>query len=188
MFTKKVSVNDISVRNFTFDDIVPLADYWSSNSADFWAERGVDASKLKAKDELVSIYTEKLNTDGDIPGFCVITHNNKAIGIHGVTHVVGDESAIMHAHIWYAEYRKKGIAYFSYPLAMDFFMKKLNLKKIIFKTPKINVGANKVKQKLQIPCLGETIFDGPVLLKPLDANLYEVDRVLLDQILARTRD
>lgn len=115
----------------------------------------------------------------------MITYNDKAIGIHGVTHVIDGESAIMHAHIWYPEYRQKGIAYFSYPLAMDFFMIKLDLKKIIFKTPKINIGANKVKQKLQIPYLGDTVFDGPVLLKPLAANLYEVDRVLLKQLLKK---
>lgn len=67
MIVGNTSFKDISVRNFTYGDIIPLADYWSKSSADFWVERGVDVSKLKSKDELVSIYTEKLNTVGGYP-------------------------------------------------------------------------------------------------------------------------
>lgn len=83
------------------------------------------------------------------------------------------------------DYRSKGIGYYSYPLSMDFFMKKMNFNKIIFKTPKINIAANKIKTKLNIPCLGDTIFDATVLIKPMEANLYEVDRELLDKLLSQ---
>ena len=61
-------------------------------------------------------------------------------------------------------------------------MRKLNLKKIIFKTPIINIGANKVKEKLGIPKIGETLFESPILFAPLEANLYELDREMLKKL------
>lgn len=42
-----------------------------------------------------------------------------------------------------------------------------------------NIGANRLKEKIGIPCLGDTIFDAPILIAPLEANLYELDQDLL---------
>lgn len=180
--------NDISVRNFAFDDIAPTVSYLTENSSEYWLKRGVDLAKIKPKKEFLEHYTEKLVSDGDIPSNCTIAYKGQAIGLHSLSHIAHHDHAIMHAHIWSPEHRRKGIGYYSYPLAMDFFMKKFNFKKIIFKTPKINIAANKIKEKLQIPCLGDTIFEASVLIVPLEANLYEVDRTLLDQLLTRIQN
>ncbi len=177
--------NDISVRNFAFEDIAPTVSYMTENSSEYWLERGVDLAKMKPKKEFLEHYRAKLESLGDIPSNCTIAYKGQAIGLHSLSHVAQYDHAIMHAHIWSAELRNKGVGYYSYPLAMDFFMKKFNFKKIVFKTPKINIAANKIKEKLQIPCLGDTVFEAEVLIKPLEANLYEVDRTLLDQLLTR---
>ena len=102
--------------------------------------------------------------------------------MHTLTDLVENENAVFHAHIWDEENRKLGIGFYSYLKAADFCMVKLNLKKIIFKTPKISSGANRIKEKLGIPCLGETLFESPVQFTPLEANLYELDRDLLNKL------
>ena len=178
-------MSDIGIRNFNHEDIAPTVSYWTENSSEYWLKRGVDLAKVKPKEEFLAHYTEKLESSGDIPSHCTIAFKGQAIGLHALTHIAQYDHAIMHAHIWSDEHRNKGVGYYSYPLAMDFFMKKFNFNKIIFKTPKINIAANKIKEKLQIPCLGDTILEASVLIKPLEANLYEVDRNLLDQLLAR---
>ncbi|AZZ35685.1 hypothetical protein CIK05_02340 [Bdellovibrio sp. qaytius] len=177
----------VTVRNVLPEDFEAIVHYWTENSAEYWAERGVDKSKISSRSEFLSRFEKNYAQTGDLPYVCIICEDEKAIGLHSITHLIENESAVMHAHIFNSSDRKKGIAYFSYPLAMNLFINKLNLKKIIFKTPKINLGANKVKLKLGIPCIGETIFEAPMLFKPLEANLYEVDRTLLNQLLEKIK-
>lgn len=81
--------------------------------------------------------------------------------------------------------RGQGIGVFSYLKACDYFIKNLSLQKIIFQTPKINIPALRIKEKIGIPWLGDVIFDASVLIKPLDSNLYEVDRASLNILLNR---
>ncbi len=175
----KVLPADIDVRNFTHRDIEPLVKYWTENSEEFWRARGVDKAKLKPKDEFTAVYEKALLEKDDIRNAAVIVFRGDPIGVHALTDIVENESAIFHAHIWYENYRGLGIGVFSYLKASEFFMKKLNLKKIIFKTPKINKSANRIKEKIGIPCLGDTIFEAPILIEPLKANLYEIDEKIL---------
>nr|BDT28266.1 GNAT family N-acetyltransferase [Bacteriovorax sp. HI3] len=181
----KIKKDDISVRRFLFEDITPLVDYWTKSSAEYWRERGLDKSKLSSEKEFTEYYENSFKTSGGVRTIAVILFRGKPIGVHTLTDFIENESAIFHAHIWSDEYRKKGIGFYSYPAAIEFFMDTLSLKKVIFKTPLINAGANKVKEKLGIPCLGETVFESPVLIGPLEANLYEVDRELLQKIKQR---
>ena len=177
---------DVTIRNFLQEDITPLVNYWTKNSAEFWKARGLDKSKLMSESEFTDFYLNAFRKYGDVKTVAVILYKNKAIGVHTLTDFIENESAIFHAHIWNEEHRKIGIGNYSYIKAADFFMKKLNLKKIIFKSPKINLGANRIKEKLGIPCLGDTVFESPVLFAPIQANLYELDIELLEKIKAKT--
>jgi RimJ/RimL family protein N-acetyltransferase len=177
-----ISPDDIVIRNFQPEDIVPLVDYWTGNSEEFWRVRGIDTSKIKPRSEFIALYEKAFQERGDLKNFATIVFRGIAIGVHGIAEVVENESGVFHAHIWNDAHRGQGIGIFSYLKAADFFMKKFALKKIIFKTPKINISANRVKQKIGIPCLGDTIFESPILIKPLEANLYELDETLLTQL------
>ncbi len=42
-----------------------------------------------------------------------------------------------------------------------------------------NYFANRIKEKIGIPLIGETVLDDPILIAPLEVNLYELDRELL---------
>ena len=176
---------NVTIRDFYPSDFESLANYWTLKSSKYWLNLGIDKSKMKSKDQFLNFFNEKYQQHQDVPTVCVIEFEGKPIGVHTVSDLVDHESAVMHAHIFDVEFQKRKIARYSYPKAIDHFLKKLNVKKIIFKTPKINIGANKVKQNLGIPCLGDTVFDSPLAIALLPANLYEVDRLLANQLLKR---
>lgn len=178
----------ITVRNALPTDFEIIANYWTGNSEEYWKALGVDRSKISTKEEFLNRFAKTYSEVHDLPMVCIICDDGVPVGLHSVTHPIEYESAVMHAHIFSSTNRKKGISYYSYPQAIDLFIKKLNLKKIVFKTPKINIGANKAKLKLGIHCLGETVFDAPILFKPLEANLYEVDCQFVAQLLKKISD
>lgn len=178
----QINSEDVSIRDFLPEDIKPLVNYWTQSSAEFWKIRGVDKLKLPSEKEFTERYQDAFQNFGGVKTLAVIVFQGKSIGVHSLTELVENENAIFHAHIWDDENRKLGIGFYSYIKAAEYFIQKLNLKKIIFKTPKINAGANRVKEKIGIPCIGETVFESPILFSSLDANLYELDRELLVKI------
>lgn len=183
----KATFADITIRSFTPDEFEPLAAYWTDSSAEYWASLGIDKTKMKTKEQFIEQFNDQFNKLGEVKTVCVIEYKGHSIGVHTVNNIVDSVSATMHAHIFDEEFRRKNVAYYSYPKAIDYFIKKLKVEKILFKTPIINVGANRVKEKLGIPCLGDTIFESPIALKTLPAKFYEVDRKLVDQLLLKIR-
>ena len=173
---------DVTIRDFLPEDIIPMVKYWTQSSAEFWKVRGVAKDKLNTEGEFTERYKNAFLNNGGVKTIAVIQFFGKAIGVHSLTDLIENESAVFHAHIWDEENRKRGIGFYSYLKAAEYFMYKLNLKKIIFKTPIINIGANRIKKKLGIPKIGETIFESPILFAPLEANLYELNLELLEKI------
>ena len=181
----KITSEQIAIRNFLPNDFSALADYWTNKSAEYWASLGVDKSKMKSREQFLDFFNETYAKLGDVPTVGVIELSGKAIGVHTLTELKEGVSAVMHSHIFEPEFQRKGISFFSYPKAMKHFFNKFKLEKILFKTPKLNVGANKAKQKLGIPILGETTFESPISLGVIPAYLYEVDLELVEKLLQK---
>lgn len=182
---KPVSAADVSVRVFQHEDIAPLVDYWTGSTEEFWRLRGVDKAKLKSRDQFIAAYEELFESKGGVPSIATILLRGQAVGVHSLTDIVPGDSAVFHAHIWHEENRHRGIAVYSYLKGSEFFFNTLGLKKIIFKTPKLNLGANRLKEKIGIPATGDTLFESPVLFAPLPATLYELDHEMLRKLKAR---
>jgi RimJ/RimL family protein N-acetyltransferase len=179
--------SDVQIRNFQPEDIEPLVNYWLENSAEFWLGRGIDKTKFKSKTEYVRNFEKIFRDKGEVKTLATIVFQGVVIGVHGISDLVENESAVFHADIWSEAHRGRGIGVHSYIQALDFFMTKLNLQKMIFKTPKSSVVANRLKEKLGLPCLGDTVFDSPILMHPLEANLYEIDRAGVAARMAKYR-
>lgn len=164
----------VTVRSLVLNDIDFIVNYWFSHSEDFWVSRGVDIKKIGTPESYKESLLKKFKIHSEIPSIIIIECNGKPVGHHAISHILPNESAVFHAHIWLDESRKKGTCSISYIKACRHFMNAFNLKKIFFKTPKINVGANKLKEKIGLKKIGDTIFDSPILLRPLESNLYEL--------------
>lgn len=185
----KPTFKDIQVREFKHSDIELILEYRQKTPVEFWRSIGVNHLNMLSTEQFKQKYEGILNNDQNLDRFllCIITYKNNPIGMHSISHHIAEKEGIMHAHIWLPELRGRGFGVFSYPKAMQFFMNNLNLNKIVFKTPKINISANRIKEKLGIKCLGEVLFDHAILIKPLESFLYEVDKKDLDCILQRLK-
>ena len=91
--------------------------------------------------------------------------------------VKGVKEIMYHAHIWLPEFRKKGIGSHSYVHAMRFYFDAFNLQSIKFDTPAINAGPNRLKEKLGIEVIGESILESHPILRPgIKIIHYEMTR------------
>lgn len=181
----RVSGADVAVRAFRREDIIPLVDYLTGSTEEFWRVRGVDKAKLLPRGESIENYEKRFREQGRVPTIVTIELRGVAIGVHTLTHLVQGSSAVFHAHIWREEHRRLGIGVFSYLKAAELFFSELQLEKLLFKTPKLNAGAHRVKEKIGIPPLGDIVFDAPVLISPLPATLYELSPALLAELKKR---
>jgi hypothetical protein len=177
--SQPVTAKEVSVRAFQEEDILPLVEYWTGNSEEFWRQRGVDPAKLSSRETFITGYQKAFKEKGGVSTVVTILLQGKAVGVHTLTDLIPKESAVFHAHIWKEENRHRGVGIYSYLKGSEFFLKNLSLKKILFKTPKLNMAAHRIKEKIGIPPLGDTLFDAPILLSPLPATLYELS---LEQI------
>lgn len=182
---KFLAANDVIIRPFQIEDVLPLVEYMTDSSEEYWRKRGVDKSKLRSREESIANYLEEFASNGEVSKIATILLNMKAVGIHNLSELQVGDSAVFHAHIWKPENRRRGICTYSYLKAADYFFDKFRLKKLIYKTPKLNLAPNRLKEKIGIPLVGETIFDWPTLLSPLPANVYELDPKLLEQLKAK---
>lgn len=178
-----VQPDDIKIQNFTEADIELWVDYLHNSSAEFLKSFGVDKAKVPSKNVLVETLMKNLNSDGLVTNFVAIKFKDEIIGNHNVNHIVENESALFHAQIWKDSLRGKGIGQISYVKACDHFLKSLSLKKIIFKTPKGNVPAQRIKQKLGLVAIGSVIYENSFMFEPMDCLQYEIDQKMIDDLM-----
>lgn len=171
----------IKLREFIEEDIDLVCDYWYRSPAGFLESMGIIPKNIRSEDEQRNFLKSSLKNDTPLKekkgDQLVILVDNKAVGIHPINQLTYGESGVLHAHIWFPEYRKKGIGSKSYLLAMQSYFEKFNLKSICFETPRINKGPNKLKEKLGIKPTGIKILkDHPFLQPNLEVILSEVSR------------
>ena len=104
----------------------------------------------------------------------VIVYQNQAIGIHSLNPLIEGDYGIFHAHIWKPEMRRRGLGKYTYPKACEIFMKRFDLKRILFKTPCQNTGAIRVKEKLGIRCIGEEVIGFSIIKDDTLAKVFEL--------------
>lgn len=173
--------SDVSIRNFSIEDIPMVLNYWFHSPSGFIESMGVDWNKMPKESDMRTNLTKQENHQRVV----TILFQGQPIGIHTVMPVVPEDHAIFHAHIMNPDFRKKGIAQFSYPLACKEFFERFQLKRIIFKTPLQNVGAIRVREKLGIRVIGEEIINFSIIKEGTKAKVFELLPNELDNLLNR---
>ncbi|WP_176045605.1 GNAT family protein [Burkholderia sp. BCC1644] len=180
-----IRLSDIHVDDFAERDIVPCLNYWYRSPPALMESMNIDVEKLPSErrmQELLTILVLR-GCSGMAPvPILTIRHMDDAIGVHELTHLDAECSAVMHAHIWYARYRGIGIGPVSYLAAMRIFFDRFDLQSIRFETPASNASAQSVKRKLGIEPYGEGVIDMPMLRHPVKTVSYRVLRHELDSI------
>jgi len=140
----KAKKMNLTVREFTEDDIEKIVDYFINSETDFLKGMGAEKNKLPQKDnwlenlklELTKPYTEKKYF------YIIWLIDNQAVGHSNVNYIEFGESATMHLHLWNNTQRKSGLGLKLLRLTIPLFFEKLELKKLICEPYSENIAPN----------------------------------------------
>lgn len=169
----------VTVRDLTGAEVPAVLDYWFRSPRAFLESMGVDLARMPQEEAFEAAVrkrvqdaeagTGKLNT-------LAILLDGRPVGMHTINPLVEGDHGIFHAHLWRPEFRGRGIALRSYPLACRVFLRRFDLKRILFKTPARNTGAIRVKEKLGIRFVGDELVDFGVIRAGTPAKVFELTR------------
>lgn len=181
-----ILVTDIAVSDLEQEDIESILNYWfGSSSLELRTMMAIDQKKMPSRRLMREGLAFKAGQKNVAPTILIIKVRDISIGVHELTHIEPNVSAIMHAHIWSADHRGRGIGTVSYLRAMERFFEAHALQRIIFDTPSKHLASNRLKHAWGIsPCSTGT-FVIPTMSEPLETIRYQVERSDLAQIVDR---
>src|SRR5262249_17052093 len=181
----RIRPSDITVSALEHADIVHILDYWYGASPEYLHALGVVPEKLPKRSTMAEMLARKVEHESARPTILTIKLRGASIGVHELTHIEPGVSAVMHAHIWRAQDRGRGIGVISYVRAMERFFAAHGFQRIVCETPTANSAANRIKQSLGIVPSGRGTIYLPIMSKPVETTRYEVERAALPAIAAR---
>jgi RimJ/RimL family protein N-acetyltransferase len=176
----RVDPRAVSVRDLSEADIGFVVYYWFHSPPGYVESLGADPTKLPAEAQFTDTLRKRIHTNAGLDrsklSTLAILYEGLFIGFHNLNPLVEGDYGIFHAHIARPEFRRRGVAECSYPLACRVFLERFDLKRILFKTPVQNVGAVRVKEKLGIRFIGEEIVDFGIIRSGTRAKVFELTR------------
>ena len=183
MATERIDPKLISLRDISEQDIPLVLNYWYRSPPGYIESMGVDPAKLPSETLMEKGLRDKCRQNLELltskSSALVILYKGQPIGVHTLFPVTEGDSGIFHAHIWNPDLRRRGLAMHTYPMACQRFMRRFNLKRILFKTPAQNIGAIRVKQKLGIRQIGEEVIGFGIIE---DGTLASVFELICDEV------
>lgn len=180
-------VDEVEVRDFRLADLDGYVAYWHDPANTALDALGVDRAKIypakKMREMLTLVLERNATLDRSELAILSIVHRGRTVGVHELTGLERNVSAVMHAHIWDRDLRGLGIGMISYVKAMRIYFERFSLREIRFETPVGNAGANRIKEKLGIVRRGSGTFDLPILKAPVATDTYVVERTDLPRLL-----
>ncbi len=176
----KVDPKSVSVRDLREEDVPFVLDYLFRSPPGFIESLGADPAKLPPESQFASTLRERIATNSGRASSklnaLAILHEGSFVGFHILNPLVEGDHGIFHAHIARPEFRRRGIGELSYPQACRIFLERFDLQRILFKTPRQNAGAIRVKEKLGIRFLREETVDFGIIRAGTRARVYELTR------------
>lgn len=176
----RVDPRSVLVRDLSEADIPLVLDYWFRPPQGFIESLGADPTKLPAEAQFAETLRQRVRTneaqvDSKLSSLAIV-HDGEFVGFHNLNPLTEGDFGIFHAHISRPEFRRRGVAECSYPLACRIYLQRFDLRRILFKTPLQNVGAIRVKEKLGIRCIGEERVDFGIIRPGTLAQVFELTR------------
>ena len=163
----------LNIRELQQSDIPLIIDYWLNSESNYLANMGADISKVPDRAEWTQMLEEQLQQDyKDKKSYCLIWEvDGKPIGHSNVNKIVFGQEAFMHLHVWYDEFRSKGLGVQFVNMGLPYFFKNLQLQKIYCEPYALNPAPNKTVEKAGFKLVKEYIttpgslnFEQPVKL------------------------
>ena len=141
---------NLTVREMRKEDILLIAEYWTTADNEHLLNMGVDHNKLPAKDEFINMLTAQLNLPIEQKrSYCIIwEEDGNAIGHCNTNPTNYGKEAFMHLHLWKKEVRKNGIGFTLLKSTIPLFFERLKLQKLYCEPYALNPAPNKTLQKI----------------------------------------
>lgn len=176
----RVEPRSVAVRDLAEADIPSVLDYWFRSPPGFVESLGADLAKLPPEEQFAETIRARIRANAELAhsklNALAILHEGRFVGFHTLNPLTEGDFGVFHAHIARPEFRRRGIAESSYPLACRVFLQRFQLARILFKTPLQNVGAIRVKEKLGIRCIGEEVVGFGIIRDGTLAKVFELTR------------
>jgi putative acetyltransferase len=180
--------NRMRLRDFEQRDIQAFVDYWYRSAPSFIRSLGVDPEKMTPEDtfsrHLAEQVTSNLTASPSSLAMLTVELDGQPVGVHSLSELVRGRSAVFHAHLWSELARGIGLGTCTYPRAARIFMDRFELEELVFKTPRANLPANRIKEKLGLAPCGEEALTYDFMLPGVLANVYRLPRSRLNEMLA----
>ncbi|MBB65463.1 MAG: hypothetical protein CMO81_10405 [Waddliaceae bacterium] len=173
-------------RSLEAQDIENLIQYWHYSPPEFFEKIGIDPQRLLPENKMRELFQkeiEDIKKEGEKASkLIIIEYKGKAIASHNLNEIIEGDSGLFHAHIWYREFRGKGLGTYSYPRAAKIYMDRFQLQTIRFISPIQNPAIQRIKEKLGLQSLGEQIMTAPILQDNTRGYLYILTREQLKKL------
>lgn len=149
----------LSVKELTDSDIPLITDYWLSAPDEFLTGMGVDLGKMPSREQwydnlqqqIGQPYREKLS-------YCMIwLLDGEPVGHTNINKIKFGVEAYMHLHLWKPGLRNSGYGIRFVKMAIPYFFKNMELKKLYCEPYAFNPAPNKALEKLGFRFVGENI-------------------------------
>jgi len=182
-----MSSGSLNVREIQQSDITLIIDYWLNSDSKYLANMGADISKVPDRLLWTQMLEEQLQQDYPIKkSYCLIWEvDGKPIGHSNVNKIVFGQEAYMHLHIWYDEYRNKGLGVQFIKMGLPWFFKNLQLLKIYCEPYALNNAPNKTVEKAGFKLVKEYITTPGSLNFEQPVKLWEISAAGVTQSKAR---
>jgi RimJ/RimL family protein N-acetyltransferase len=188
---ERLRFEDVEVRDLGIEDLDRYIDYWHNPSNTALDALGIDRNKMyparKMREMLSLTIANNRKLQSSQLSILAIVCGGSAVGVHELTELHIGDSAVMHAHIWNKGDRGRGIGLICYVKAMEVYFQRFSLNVIRFETPRINSGANRIKEKLGLKPQGSGVFNLPILKQPVEADTYVIRKEILSTLIERVK-
>lgn len=166
----------LSVREIRESDIDLIINYWLTAEPAFLKGMGVDIDKIPTKEKWVDILSEQLNQPYETKkSYCIIWQlDNKPIGHNNVNNIEFGKEAYMHLHMWNNNVRQKGMGAELVKMALPYYFKNLQLKRLFCEPYALNPAPNKTLEKIGFKFIKEYVTTPGYLNLKQPVNRWEL--------------
>jgi [ribosomal protein S5]-alanine N-acetyltransferase len=161
-------------------DYEGMVDYFLGGSDAFLRGMGVDPALLPTREAwLASVLADSAKPDAERDRIYVAwLYNGRLVGHSSVNNIRVGVDAHIHLHLWEPSLRKEGLGMNFFRLSVNYFMRRLNLQRLLCTPYAENPAPNRVLEKLGFTFVArERTIPGTTHFEQ-DVNVYEINREL----------
>lgn len=171
-------VEECAVSPLKNEDVFLVINYFLNSEEKYLHSLGIDHKKLPSfedwKNYMVSEHDKSFEKKDY---FCLgWKYKNKLIGHSSIDHIIYNQQANMHLHIWDAELRNKGIGTILVSKSLEYYFKYFNFEKIYCEPKSENIPPRRILEKVGFILLKtyKTITH-PICFEQ-NVNLFEIEK------------